>query len=301
MVIRNIESLPLDVFYVLEFIDTYYIKIRCQIEKDLKKYNIRAYKKGKRRFRYGKLTQLTMVLLRFCFKTNMTKDCRGCCAEILKELGLDMTGDQFKTVIENMSRKKKPDIDIFDLARKSEVDLTAINVSDPYPLAFPLEIGSLLQIFKKYLMKMRSEEKNSNRSSHEITIPYIMPDEGNQAWLMRQYVTEITTVLPSVLRQTGNTGVIAIPSTYSFTSQERDNSNTEYNKVTNANLHIRSPYDVIDLISPNDSFDCSISMSLEPSPVDGTEDVHTISSRLMGESPSAPSFSQYENGIIVST
>lgn len=301
MVIRNIESLPLDVFYVLEFIDTYYIKIRCQIEKDLKKYNIRAYKKGKRRIRYGKLTQLTIVLLRFCFKTNMTKDCRGCCAEILKELGLDMTGDQFKAVIENMSRKKKPDIDIFDLARKSEVDLTAINVSDPYPLAFPLEIGSLLQIFKKYLMKMRSEEKNSNRSSHEITIPYIMPDEGNQAWLMRQYVTEITTVLPSVLRQTGNTGVIAIPSTYSFTSQERDNSNTEYNKVTNANLHIRSPYDVIDLISPNDSFDCSISMSLEPSPVDGTEDVHTISARLMGESPSAPSFSQYENGIIVST
>lgn len=289
MVIRNIESLPLDVYYVLVFIDTYYIKIRCQIGNDLKKYYNRAYMKRRRRFRYGKLTQLTMVLLRFCFNTNMTEDCRECCAEILKELGLERTGDQFKAVIENMSRKKKPVIDIFDLARKSKVDLTAINVADPYPLKFPLEIRPLLQIFKKYLM--RSEEKNSNRSSHEITIPFIMPDEGNQAWLMRQYVTEITTVLPSVLRQTGNTGVIAIPSTYSFTSQERDNSNIQDNKGTNDNLRQIRDHDTD--FSQNAASDCTSPMILELSPVDGVEEVQTTVATSMEESPSPSSFSQY--------
>ena len=182
-------------------------------------------------------------------------------------------------------------LDIFDLARKSGVDLNEIIKADPYPLAFPLEIRSLLQIFKKYLMKMRSEEKNSNRSSHEITIPFIMPDEGNQAWLMRQYVTEITTVLPSVLRQTGNTGVIAIPSTYSFTSQERDNSNIQDNKGTNDNLRQIRDHDTD--FSQNAASDCTSPMILELSPVDGAEEVQTAVATSMEESPSPSSFSQY--------
>ena len=173
MVVRNIERLPLDVFYVLTFIDTYYIDIRDQIGNDLKSYNTRACEEKKPRFRYGNLTRLTMVLLRFCFKTKMTEDWRECCAEIMKVLGLDMTGDKFKEFFENRSRKKSRDIDIFDLAKKSRVHLKKTTKVGAYRLAFPPEILSLLQIFTKYL-------------SDENTMPSVVYNKGNEVWLMRQ-------------------------------------------------------------------------------------------------------------------
>ena len=172
--------------FFVGYVNRYYIEIWKQVQSDMKNFNTRYAKSKKARFRFGKLTQLTMILLRFCFKTNMVKGCRECCVTIMNSLGLVITEDQFKEFIENITRNKRV-VDILVLAKNSNVDL-----QKPMNFKFdchtcPPGIMRLIAIFAEYEVKVIGNEINSISSGHQSTITPAVLLFGDQTFPIRTY------------------------------------------------------------------------------------------------------------------